>query len=131
VTATRIRSGLYDRVRFILHKPEDDEAVCDPAFRQGTSGDQRFSVVITGYYHETPFTFMSREDARQELRLSPPLLVTDDGTVNLTLKIDPYAWFTRDSLIFDPFNEGKKIDDRIKEVFGQAYRDNDRNGEPD
>ena len=125
------RPGVYDRVRFTFHKPEDNEVDRGFGFRQGPSGNQRFSVVITGLYHDTPFTFTSRESAHQELSLVPPVTVTGDGTVNVTLKIDPYAWFTVDGLVLDPFNQVKQIDDRIKGSFASAFKDNDRNGEPD
>lgn len=131
VAASRVRPGVYDRVRFVLHKPEDNEAVSDPAFREGPSGDQRFSVVITGLYHETPFTFRSRESAQQESRLASALTVPEDGNVNVTLQIDPYAWFSTEGLVLDPFTQDRQIDDRIKSSFARAFKDNDRNGEPD
>lgn len=131
MTATHVRPGVYDRVRFRLHKPEDNEVLIDSTFRQGPGGDQRFSVVITGLYHDTPFTFTSRESAHQEIVLVPPVTVPDDGTVNVTLKVDPYAWFTVGALVLDPFNQDKQIDDRIKGSFASAFKDNDRNGEPD
>lgn len=131
VTATRVRAGVYDRVRFDIHKPEDRESIPDSSFRLGSSGNERYSVVVTGLYHDTPFTFTSRESARQELVLVPPVAVTEDGTVNVTMKIDPYAWFTVNGLVLDPFNQDKQIDDRVKGSFGSAFKDNDRNGEPD
>jgi hypothetical protein len=131
MTATHVRPGVYDRVRFTLHKPEDNEVVEDSVFRQGSSGNQRFSVVITGLYHDTPFTFTSRESAHQELVLVPPVTVPESGTVNVTIKIDPYAWFTVEGLVLDPFNQDKQIDDRIKGSFASAFKDNDHNGEPD
>jgi hypothetical protein len=131
VTATRVRAGVYDRVRFDIHKPEDLESIPDSSFRMGASGNDRYSVVVTGLYHDTPFTFTSRESAHQELVLVPPVTVTEDGTVNVTLKIDPYAWFTVNGLVLDPFNQNKQIDDRVKGSFASAFKDNDRNGEPD
>lgn len=131
MTATHVRPGVYDRVRFTLHKPEDNEVVGDSVFRQGPSGNQRFSVVITGLYHDTPFTFTARESAHQELPLVPPVTVPESGTVNVTLKIDPYAWFTVEGLVLDPFNQVSQIDDRIKGSFASAFKDNDHNGEPD
>jgi len=131
MTATRVRPGMYDRVRFTLHKPEDNEVVGDPVFRQGSSGNQRFSVVITGLYHDTPFTLYSRESAHQELVLVPPVTVPESGTVNVTITIDPYAWFTVNGLVLDPFNQTKEIDDRIKGSFASAFNDNDHNGKPD
>jgi hypothetical protein len=131
VAVGHIKPGVYDRVRFTIHKPEDNEMLPDSTFRQGSSGNQRFSVVITGLYHDTPFTFTSRESAYQELLLARAVTVTDDGNANVTLKIDPYAWFTVDGLVLDPFNQEKQIDDRVKGGFGSAFKDDDRNGEPD
>ncbi len=131
VTAVKIRPGVYDRIRFTVHKPEDTEQVSDSTFKSGESGNQRFSLVITGLYHDTPFTFKSRESTRQELRLTTPVTVTEDGTVNVTLKIDPYLWFNTNGLVLDPFNQTKEIDDLIKESFAEAFRDSDRNGDPD
>ena len=131
VTATRVRAGVYDRVRFDIHKPEDHESIPDSSFRMGSSGNERYSVVVTGLYHDTPFTFTSRESARQELVLLPPVAVTEEGTVNVTMKIDPYAWFTVNGLVLDPFNQDTQIDERVKGSFASVFKDNDRNGEPD
>jgi hypothetical protein len=131
LAAVKIRPGVYDRIRFTVHKPEDTEQVGDSTFKSGESGSQRFSLVITGLYHDTPFTFKSRESTRQELRLTAPVTVTEDGTVNVTLKIDPYLWFTTNGLVLDPFNQTKEIDHLIKGSFADAFRDNDRNGDPD
>jgi hypothetical protein len=131
VAAVRIRPGVYDRIRFTIHKPEDSEQVSDSTFKQGESGNERFSLVITGLYHDTPFTFKSRESTRQELQLTSPVTVSEDGTVNVTLKIDPYLWFQNNGLVLDPFNQTKEIDDLVKSSFAEAFRDNDRNGDPD
>ena len=131
VVATRVRPGSYDRIRFTIHKPEDQEQLLDTDFADGAGGSVRYSVVVTGAYHETPFVYKSRESARQELTFLNPLTVPESGNVNVTLRIDPYDWFTDGLLIFDPFNQSKEIDDRLKQSIAEAYRDNDRNGEPD
>lgn len=131
LTAARVAAGTYDRIRFDLHKPEDDEIPSDPVFRVGSSGDQRFSVVITGVYHDAPFTFTSKESARQQLLLDAPLVISESGTVNVTIKVDPYAWFSSGELVYDPVLQTREIDDRIKASFALAFKDNDRNGDPD
>jgi len=131
LTAARVRPGTYDRVRFDLHKPEDDEVLSDPVFRVGSGGDQRFSVVITGFYHDSPFTFTSRESARQQLLLDAPLMIPESGTANVTIKVDPYAWFSTGEIVYDPVLQTREIDDRIKTSFAFAFKDNDRNGNPD
>jgi hypothetical protein len=131
LSAVRIRPGEYDRIRFTIHKPDDQEQVSDSAFIAADSTHQRFSVVITGFYHETPFTFRSQESAAQELRLVAPVNVTDDETINVTLKIDPYLWFTTNGLILDPFNQTKEINDLLTKSFADVFRDNNRDGDPD
>lgn len=131
ITAVKILPGVYDRIRFTVHKPEDHEQVSDSVFKAGESGQDRFSVVITGFYHDAPFTFRSRESTRMELLLSAPVTVSDDGTVNVTIMIDPYLWFHAGGLLLDPFNQTQEIDNMIKSSFARAFRDADRNGDPD
>ena len=131
VARARIRPGIYEILQFTLHKPEDQESLGDPDFGNGPSDDQRYSVIVTGFYHETPFVYRSQVNARQDLRLPLPIEVPSEGYVNVTLKIDPYAWFTVGELVLDPFIQGKEIDDRIVSSFANAFRDNDGNGEPD
>jgi hypothetical protein len=131
ISAVRIHPGEYDRIRFTIHKPEEEEEVSDSTFLGSDSTRQRFSVVITGFYHETPFTFRSQESAEQELRLTTPVSVTEDGTANVTIKIDPYLWFTTNGLVLDPFIQTKEINDLLKKSFADVFRDNDRNGDPD
>jgi hypothetical protein len=131
LVVTTIPPGLYDRVRFIVHKPEDSEPLPDPEFRTGASGGERYSVIVTGFYLDTPFTYRSRESARLEVEFSSPLVVPETGIVNMTLLVDPYLWFTDGDLVFDPFNESARIDDRIKRSFARAFRDDDRDGDPD
>jgi hypothetical protein len=131
VTAVKIQPGVYDRVRFTIHKPEDQEKITDSTFTSGQSGNERFSIVITGFYHETPFTFKSRESTRMELKLATPITVVEDGVANVTLKIDPYLWFQTNGLILDPFNQTNEIQNLITSSFAEAFRDNDRNGDPD
>jgi hypothetical protein len=131
LAAAKIPPGQYNRVRFQIHKPEDGEQVNDSSFVTGGSGNERFSVVVTGFYHETPFTFRSSQSVEIELNLNPPITVTNNGVANVTFKIDPYLWFSANGLIFDPFNQTKEIDDLIKGSFAEAFRDNDRNGDAD
>ena len=131
LTAAKIPPGVYDRIRFTIHKPEDQEQVADTVFKSGESGGSRYSVVITGFYHDTPFTFRSSESTRLELRLTTPVTVVEDGVANVTLMIDPYLWFQTNGLFLDPFNQTQQIEDLIKASFASAFRDNDRNGDPD
>jgi hypothetical protein len=129
--AAKISPGEYNRVRFQIHKPDDHEVVSDSSFVTGGSGNERFSIIVTGFYHETPFTFRSTLSVEIELLLDPPVKVNNDGIANVTFMIDPYNWFSTNGLIMDPFNQTKEIEDLIKSSFAEAFRDNDRNGEKD
>ncbi len=57
--------------------------------------------------------------------------VVEDGVANVTLRIDPYLWFQTNGLILDPFNQTGPIENLITSSFAEAFRDNDRNGDPD
>jgi hypothetical protein len=129
--AAKIAPGEYNRVRFQIHKPEDREVVSDSSFTTGGSGNERFSIIVTGFYHETPFTFRSSQSVEVDFPIDPPVKVSDNGIANVTFKIDPYLWFSTNGLILDPFNQTKQIEDLIKNAFAEAFRDNDRNGEKD
>ena len=96
----------------------------DIRFREIASGDS--SDVESG-----AFVYKSHINAHQDLKLPLPIEVPPEGYVNVTLEIDPYAWFTVGELVLDPFIQGREIDDRIVSSFASAFRDNDRNGEPD
>ncbi len=131
VAFVRIRPGIYDHLRLTIHKPEDDEPVDDPDFRDEGGSGNRFSVVVTGIYHETPFVFRSRVNAAQDLPFAEPIEVPADGSTNVTLKVDPYEWFTIGELVLDPFIQADEIDDRIVSSFADVFRDRDGNGQPD
>lgn len=133
ITVGDIRPGVYDRISFDLHKPEDGEDVGDPDFGSGMSGSQRFSAVARGLYGMTGFIYRSRESARQEVRLASPMTVAEGSRVNVTLVVDPNRWFLVDGSVVDPNdrNNADRIDENIKASFEEGFRDDDRDGEPD
>ena len=59
--------GAYKRLAFMIHKPEANEAVPDPVFREGIRGDQRFSVVVSGRVEDDPFVRTLRHAMRQRV----------------------------------------------------------------
>lgn len=133
VAATNVPAGLYDRVKFRLHKPEDFEPIPDPDFREGESGSLRYSVIVRGTYNGHSFIYKSRQNADQEIRLSSPISVTDDGVVNVTLVVDPGSWFVSNGQAINPTVPGnaQTIDDAIKASFSRAFRDNNKDGRAD
>ncbi len=97
--------GVYKRLTFKIHKPEDDEAVPDPVFREGSSGDERFSLVVSGRIEDEPFVLKIRESIQQRMAFAPLLdLEADDRAVTVTLLADVDAWFVGE--------EGEALDPR-------------------
>lgn len=132
VAAAQVRPGVYDRLRFRLHKPEDTEPIPDPEFREGESGQLRYSVIVRGTVDGVPFVFRSRESATQDLHLAVPIRVDESGSVKVTLRVDPNTWFVSDGRTLDPTDASHRdrIDDNIKRSF-EAFKDNDADGRPD
>lgn len=131
IATTDIPNGIYDEIKFKIHKPEDDETFSDSDFVAGANSDKRFSMVIRGTYNGTPFLFRSKKDIEQELEINPPLVVTDStNDVNATLLVAPSGWFMKDGNYLDPSAEGNRedIDDNIKRSFKKAMKDNDHDG---
>lgn len=132
IAANDIPNGIYDEIKFKIHKPEDSEAISDTDFVAGSSSDRRYSIVIRGTYNGTPFLYRSKKDIEQELEINPPLVVTDStNDVNATLIVAPAGWFKKDGNYLDPNNESNRsdIDDNIKRSFKKAMKDNDHDGE--
>ena len=129
--AADIPLGTYNKVSFRIHKPEDDEDPGDPDFKEGTSGNERFCVVIDGTYEGTAFTFKSRRSTKQRVDIDPPLVIDEEGLeVNVTLTVDVNSWFMdEDGNPLNPLEEGDEdeIDDAIRRSF-RGFRDDDRQG---
>lgn len=131
VVVTEIPNGIYKRVSFRLHKPENNETVLDSDFVEGTGGNQRFSVVVQGSYDGVNFTYKSRRTANQHVDIEPSLVITDTVTfVNVTMQVDVNSWFMdSDSTMLNPADSSNstKIDNAIVRSF-KAIKDNNHNG---
>jgi len=128
-----IRPGVYDRIRFQLHKPEDGELVGDPEFAGSMSGSDRYCAVAKGVFDGASFDYRSRQNATQEILLAAPVVVEDGGRVNVTLVVNPSSWFRFNDAVLNPMDPSNadRIDENIKASFEGAYRDNDHDGSPD
>ncbi len=113
--------GAWERLTFKIHKPEDDEAVPDPDFKEGSSGNQRFSVIVRGHVEGEPFVLKVRDSMRQRVAFSPPFRVREgDDPVVVTLLTDVDQWFVgRDGQVLDPRRDDdvEAIADAIKASF--------------
>lgn len=130
VTTGEIPKGSYNKIKFKIHKPEDTEPIPDPEFREGSSGNQRYSFIIKGRYNGNSFVYKSRRSANLVINLlnSSNLQV---GSANFTMLVNPLTWFNNGTI--DPTNSGNQnlIDDNLKNSFRRAFRDDDKNGLPD
>lgn len=134
ISVNEVPAGRYDEIEFEIHKPEDNETPPDPDFKIGTSGDERFSVIVRGIYNGQDFLYRSTENMEQEIELGSPLVIEErQGNINVTLTIDLSRWFVDENgNNLDPTLEDNRdeIDESIKRSF-EAYEDNDEDGEED
>lgn len=132
VTSGNLPGGTWNKIKFKIHKPEDTEQIPDPEFREGTSGSQRYSFIIKGTYNGNNFVYKSRKSVNMIINLVAPI-VTGNGSRNITMIIDPGMWFKNGTVIIDPLDPDNEniIDDNIKNSFRRAFKDDDKNGQPD
>ncbi|KXK45861.1 MAG: hypothetical protein UZ05_CHB002002417 [Chlorobi bacterium OLB5] len=128
-----IPAGTYDKVRFMVHKLENNEPVPDPDF-EDVNG--RYSVVVKGSFNAIPFVYKSDKSAHQKLSFTNSLQVSASGKSNITLKVMPYIWFIKNNAYLDPSDPANHsdIENNIKDNINNNFKifvDNDRNGIPD
>lgn len=97
-----VEAGSYDEVEFEIHQPSDDNAG-DAAFIQAHPEFANVSIRVGGTFNGVEFSYTSDLSAEEELGLSPPLVLAESGTADLTLMVDLDRWF-RDGagLLVDP-----------------------------
>ncbi len=132
IASVIIPEGTYNKIKFQVHKPEDNETPPDPEFKTGESGNQRFSVIIKGVYNGSSFIYRSRKSANLVFSLSSLPLISQ-GSRNLTMLVNPSQWFINESTILDPGNPSNEniIDNNIKNSFKRIFRDDNKDGLPD
>lgn len=131
-TTGNVPAGVYNKVKFQLHKPEDTEPIPDPEFREGTSGNLRYSFIIKGKYNGNSFVFKSRKSINLVINFSTPVNFREAGR-NITIIINTSSWFKNGNITLDPRDPSNEneIDDNLKNSFRRAFRDDDKNGQPD
>jgi len=122
--------GIYDELKFEVHKLESSETPPDPDFKDSTD---RYSVVVRGNYNSVPFVYKSRKSAHQEIEFENLLVIEDNTSTNLTITVDPNSWFYKDGALLDPNDPANEndIDNNIEHSFKKAFEDDDHNGEGD
>lgn len=128
-----ITPGLYERVKFEVHKLEDFETPPDPDFIDGNSGSERYSAVVEGIFNNSPFVYKSQRTTYQELEFPTPVIIDNNMSVNLTITVNPYSWFFEEGVYLDPSDPSNEseIEMNLEHSFKDAFRDNNKDGRPD
>ncbi|RPI14171.1 MAG: hypothetical protein EHM58_17060 [Ignavibacteriae bacterium] len=123
---------IYTKAKFVLHKPEENETVTDPEFKEGTGESQRYSFIVKGTYNGNSFVYKSKKSAS--------IVILFDGsenlnlkTANITIAFNKLKWFKNGPNEINPSDPlyENQIDDNIKNSFMKVFRDDDKNGQPD
>lgn len=124
-----IPAGTYDKIKFEIHKPNNNDPIPDPEFRDSNGN---YSVIAKGSYNGIPFIYRSKKSAHQILTTPNVFVVTESGKTNITLSVNPYSWFISNGVYLDPLDPANEndIDNNIKDSF-KAFKDDDKNGIPD
>ena len=129
MTTKYIIRDFYTKIKFQLHKPEENETPSDPEF---VSGTQRYSFIIKGTYNGSSFIYKSKNSANIIINFNQTVNF-DLQKMNVTLAFNELGWFKNGSSDVDPSNpqNASIIDNNIKNSFKKVFLDNDKNGIPD
>ncbi len=134
ISSAIIPAGTYQKIKFEVHKLNDNEAVPDPEFADANG---RYSVIVKGSYQGNYFIYKSTKSAHQILSFPSNIPIAPSVlTNNITLIVKPYIWFMKNNAYLDPREPSNSNDidnnikDNIKNNF-KAFKDDDKNGLPD
>jgi hypothetical protein len=131
VAIATVPSANYHQLKLQLHKPNPQENISDPDFREA---NRSFSVVVKGTFNGVPFVFKSGVTAARGINIdNSPIFITPTTLVNFTVILNPFFWFYHDNEVMDPMNHNNRhyIEDNIRDSFKRVFRDLDMNGHPD
>lgn len=132
ISSAIIPVGNYKKIKFEVHKLNDNEVLPDPEFADVNG---RYSVIVKGWYQGNYFIYKSSKSAHQILHF-PNVLPVSTTQANVTIVVKPYIWFLKNGAYLDPREPSNmndidnNIKDNIKNNF-KAFKDNDKNGVPD
>jgi hypothetical protein len=118
--------GTYSEIKLEVHKPDSGETAANAELQEMV--DAQASIIADGTIDGAPFSFRTAVDTEQTFEGE---VVLSDGS-NLTLSVDPTAWFTSGGGRLDPRNEANRsaIENNIQKSFA-AFRDDDHDGRHD
>jgi hypothetical protein len=131
-----VDTGTFDELKLKIHKPEDDGDAQDQAFLAAHPDFSDISIRVTGTFNGTAFTFTTDLGADQEFTIDPPLVISGQTDVAVTLKVDVSGWFLSGSVLVNPalaLHGGafeSVVENNIEASF-EAFHDDDRDGQDD
>jgi hypothetical protein len=133
ISSAIIPAGTYEKIKFEVHKLNNNEALPDPEFADVNG---RYSVIVKGTYLGNYFVYKSTKSAHQILHFPSNFPISTSVMSNITMIVKPYIWFIKNGVFLDPRDTANSndIDNNIKDNINhnfKAFRDNDRNGIPD
>ncbi len=133
ISTAIVPAGNYRKVKFEIHKLNDNEPIPDPEFADANG---RYSVIVKGTYLGNYFVYKSSKSAHQILQFPNDIPIAAVAGTNITLIVRPYIWFIENNVYIDPRDPANmndidnNIKDNIKNNF-KAFKDDDKNGIPD
>lgn len=133
ISASMVPGGSYDKIKFEIHKLNNNEVSPDPEF---SDANGTYSVIVKGWYLGNYFVYKSSKSAHQMINFPNIIQVATSARTNITLNVKPYIWFIKNDNYLDPSipSNSNDIDNNIKDNFKnnlKAFKDNDKNGVPD
>jgi hypothetical protein len=131
-----VDSGTFDELELKVHKPEDDGDAQDQAFLAAHPDLSDVSIRVTGTFNGAAFTFTTDMGAEQEFSINPPLIISGQTDVSVTLKVDVSGWFLSGATLVNPALAVKGgafesvVENNIEASF-EAFHDDDRDGHSD
>jgi len=126
----------YDELEFKVHKPED-AVEGDTSFLTQNPEFTDVSIRVEGDFNGQAFVYETDLNAEQERRISPPLVVTDGSSVNVTFSVDVRTWFVAlDGSLIGPAtaNKGEPNEGVVEENIKNSidiFEDDDKDGSSD
>lgn len=131
-----VDSGTFDELKLKVHKPEDDGNAVDQAFLVAHPDFADVSIRVTGTFNGTAFTYTTDMGAEQEFSINPPIVVSAQADVGVTLMVDLSGWFLNGVTLINPSLALKGgalesvVENNIEASF-EAFHDDDRDGQDD
>lgn len=138
ILTVEVPADTYRRLKFLVHKPEDDGNTVDQAFLAANPSFKKVSIRAEGMFNGTPFTFETDLNAVQQINFNPFLVIDASGPVDLTMFLDLGAWFQdlSGTTFVDPLSalKGGQNENLVKQNIKstiRVFRDDDHDGDDD